>query len=269
MTNKLFRKDIFCSAYSESGELIQFAIRIKNEPGAIAKVANLLFSRDVNILHGFHTAFPGHAEAVWGFFADLKDSTVNIESLVKEIKELDATIDVQLSRPIIKGFIVDELHFPIMVSNERSIVMKIGTIMESFKRLREKFGSGSGFILYEMGKAAGEGKAKSMCEEFDLDQYTVLRLIMAERAAKGWGVPKIEKYDYEKNEAVITVHELFECVPFRGENKEARSQFFRGYLAGVLGYLFNEPVSVTETECIGKGDENCKFVCKAHSEKPG
>jgi len=268
MSYARYRKDIFCSAYSEGGDLYQFAVKLKNTPGAIAKVANILFSRGVNILHGFHTACPGQKEAVWGFFADLKNSDERVEDLVKAIEMLDTTLEVKFSRPIIDGLIVDELHFPVMVLEERSIIMKLKTFTGCFQRLYEKFGSGAAFILYEMGKAAGEDKIKSLNESYNLDKLTALRVIFAEKAAKGWSIPEIEKFDEKTVEASIVVQELFECAPFRGKNKEAKSQFFRGYLAGVLGLLFNKPVSVVEVECIAKGDQRCKFISQLRSEKP-
>jgi len=269
MPGKYYRKDLFCSAYSEDGELFQFVVKIRNVPGAIANVANILFSKGINILHGFHTAYPDRKEAIWGFFADLKDSNEKVENLIKEIEGLDTTLEVKFSKPIIDGLIVDKLHFPVIVLNERSIVMKIKTIAESFNRLYEKFGSGAGFILYEMGMAAGENKVKTINERYDLDKMTTLKIILAERAAKGWGIPEIEKFDEEKIEVTINVQELFECLPFKGKNKEGKSHFFRGYLAGVLSQLFNKLVSVIEVECVAKGDQNCKFISQDHLEKPG
>jgi len=268
MSGGYYPKDLFCSAYSEGGELYQFAIKIRNTPGAIAEVANLLSSKGINILHGFHTACPGKKEAVWGFFADLKGLNEGIESLIKEIESLESTLEVKFSRPIIDGLVVDELHFPIMVLDERSMVMKVKTVAESFNRLYEKFGSGAGFILYEMGMAAGENKVKSMSEKYDLDKLTVLRVILAERAAKGWGIPRIERFNEEKTEVEIKVQELFECLPFKGKYKEAKSHFFRGYLAGILSRLFNKSISVIEVECVAKGDQNCKFISRDLSKKP-
>jgi len=237
-------------------------------PGAIANVANILFSKGINILHGFHYAYPDQNEAMWSFFADLKHSNEKIENLIKEIESLDITLEVKFSKPIIDGLIVDSLHFPVMVLDERSVVMKVKTISESFNRLYEKFSSGACFILYEMGKAAGENKVKTMNEKYNLDKLTLLKVILAEKAAKGWGIPEIEKFDEEKFEAVIAVQELFECLLFQGRNKEGKSHFFRGYLAGVLSQLFNKSVSVTETECIAKGDRNCKFISQIHLERP-
>jgi len=265
MNKPHYRKDIFCSIYSEDGDLFQFAVKLKNIPGSIAEVARILASRGVNILHGFHTVTPRENEAIWGFFIDLKGSNEKIENIAKEIESLDSVLEVKLSRPIIDGLIIDELHFPIMVFNERSIVMKIKTIAGSFNRLYGKFGSGASFILYEMGKAAGQERAKNLSEKYDLDKLTILKIILAERAAKGWGIPEIEKFDEKKAEATINVQELFECVLFRSRNKEAKSQFFRGYLAGVLSQLFGKNVLVVEDECVAKGDPKCKFISQIRS----
>jgi len=269
MPGRYYPKDLFCSAYSEDGCLFQFAIKLKNEPGALAEVANFLSSKGINILHGFHAVCPDRKEVVWGFFVDLKGLNETIENLVKEIEMLDAVLEVNFSKPIIDGLIVDELHFPVTVLDERSIILKIRTFVDCFKRLYEKFGSGAGFILYEMGKAAGENKVKIINEKYNLDRLTVLKVILAEKSAKGWCIPEIEKFDEEKVEITIVVQELFECIPFKGKNRDPKSQFFRGYLAGVLSQLFNKHVSVIETECVAKGDQNCKFIGRVHLEKPG
>jgi len=267
MSSECYRKDFFCSTYSKEGDLVQFAIELKNIPGAIAEVAELFSAKHINILQGFHAVYPNQKKAIWGFFADLKASNEDVEDLIKEINKLDCILGVKFSRPIIDGLIVDELHFPITVSNERSILMKTKTFAHCFRGLREKFGSGANFILYEMGKAAGENKVRNINEQYNLDKLTALRLILAEKAAKGWCIPEIERFDEEKNEAIIVVQELFECVPFKGGNKGAKSQFFRGYLAGALSQLFKKPVSVIETECVANGYRNCKFVGQTRSEK--
>ena len=266
MICKNYRKDIFCSAYSEDGELFQLAIKLKNAPGSVAEIANILCSKHVNFLHGFHTVCPGREEAVWGLFIDLKESNTKIENLVKEIEGLESTIEVKFSRPIIDGLIVDNLHFPMMVMGERSIVMRIDTFAESFNRLYEKFGSGAYFILYEMGRAAGKRRIKKINEKYCLDKITALKVILAERAAKGWGISEIESFNEEKKESTITIRELFECMPFQGRSKRSKSHFFRGYLAGVLSQLFGNPTLVIEAECVAKGDPNCRFIGRPQSE---
>lgn len=85
---------------------------------------------------------------------------------------------------------------------------------------------------------------------------------MAERIAKGWGIPEILEFDEGKVEGAIRIQDLFECLPFKGQSKEARGNLFRGYLTGAISQLYNRRVTVLEDECIAKGDPYCKFSIK-------
>ncbi|MGQ9478669.1 MAG: V4R domain-containing protein [Thermoproteota archaeon] len=59
------------------------------------------------------------------------------------------------------------------------------------------------------------------------------------------------------------MHELFECLPFKGKQDRAVSQIFRGCLVGIFQKLYGKTFSVTESECIAKGDPYCTFRIKA------
>ncbi|MBO3768829.1 MAG: hypothetical protein JTT15_00245, partial [Candidatus Brockarchaeota archaeon] len=126
------------------------------------------------------------------------------------------------------------------------------------KRLYEKFGTGAAVILYEMGLGMGESKFKSVVSKYRVDKQTAVKIILAERSAKGWCIAQLENFN--KNGAVIVAKELFECLPFRDNQERPISQFFRGYLAGVFQQLYGKNVNVIETECIAKGDSSCRFI---------
>jgi hypothetical protein len=79
-------------------------------------------------------------------------------------------------------------------------------------------------------RGAGK-KAQSMVEKYGVKGVEALQLILAERVAKGWGAPSNAEFDEKKLEATIIVQDLFECLALKGENKETKSRFFRGYLA--------------------------------------
>jgi predicted hydrocarbon binding protein len=258
MGDRRYPKDLFCSIYSEGGRCVQFVVRLKNMPEAIAKVSNSLAVKGINILSGFHAASPGGEEVTWGFFIDLKGLDLKPEDLAKEIEGLDVVLEAKFSPPMFDGLIIDEFFFPLMVLGERSVVVRVETFGEMFRRLYESFGSGAATILYGMGLAAGENKAKRVVEKYGVDGLGALQIILAERAAKGWGIPDIA--DKKRPEAAIIVQDLFECLPFKGKHSKANSQFFRGYLTGVFRQLFNKKASVTEVECIAKGNPNCKFI---------
>jgi len=86
---------------------------------------------------------------------------------------------------------------------------------------------------------------------------------MAERTAKGWCIA--EFIEFSSKSITLIVRELFECLPFKGKQENPASQFFRGYIAGLLRQILNKEVAVTEVECVAKGDAACKFVVEVKS----
>jgi predicted hydrocarbon binding protein len=145
-----------------------------------------------------------------------------------------------------------------MVGGERSFTLRVESFGAILKRLYEKFGTGAAVILYEMGIGMGESKFKSIVSKYHVDKQTAVKLILAERSAKGWCIAQLE--DYDRNGAIIVTRELFECLPFKNSQERPISQFFRGYLAGMFQQIYGRSVSVTEVECIAKGDNACKFI---------
>ena len=262
MVNERYPRDLLCSVFSPDRRLVEFVVKLKNVPGAIARVSNRLAEKGINILSGFHTAHPTEESGIWSFFVDLTKADVEPEEVVKRIGELNVALDVKFFEAKFDGLIIDDLHFPLMILGERSAVVKVETFGDMFGRLYETFGSGAAVILYEMGVSAGENKAKSVVEKYGANGLRALQIILAERVAKGWGIPDIAEFDEKRLGAIIKVQDLFECLPFRGKHKESRSHFFRGYLTGVFNQLFHKEASTTEVECVAKGDASCKFTIK-------
>jgi len=260
--DKHYPKDLLYSVYSPGRRLVEYVVELKNVPGAIAKVSNHLAEGGINILSGFHTAYPGKEAGIWGFFVDLTEAEVEPEEVAKQIGELDIVLDVRFSKAIFNGLIIDDLHFPVVILGERSATLKVKTFGDMFGRLYETFGSGAAVILHEMGVSAGEKEAKSVVEKYGVDRLRALQIILAERVAKGWGIPNIAEFDKKRLEATIKVQDLFECLPFKGKHKESRSHFFRGYLTGVFNQLFHKETLTTEVECVAKGDTKCIFTIK-------
>jgi predicted hydrocarbon binding protein len=248
--------------YSPSRKLVEFAVRLKNAPGAMAKVSSELARRGVNILSGFHTAYPGEELATWGFFVDFTSVNTSPEKVAEEIGKLDVVSEVNFAEAKFDGLIVNDLHFPILVMGERSITLRVETVGDMFGRLYEVFGSGAGVILYEMGLKAGENKAESVCGKYGVGDLKALKIVLAERIAKGWGIPELAEFNKEEPSITIRVQDLFECLPFKGKLRETRSNFFRGYLTGLLSVLFDKKVTIVEVECIAKGDQYCVFTTK-------
>lgn len=260
MASKRFPKDLLCSIYSPNKKLAELVVRLRNVPGAMARVSELLESKRVNILSGFHSFHPEEESGPWSFFVDLTSVDIKPCELAEQIGKLDVVLDVFFSEARFGDLIVDNLHFPTVVSGERSVVFRVETFGDMFGRLYEAFGSGAAVILHEMGVSAGENKVKNVIKRYCVNGLKAMQIILAERVAKGWGVPEITEFDGRRLKATVAVKDLFECLPFKGKQRESKSQFFRGYLTGVFNQLFKKRATTTEVECIAKGDGHCKFV---------
>jgi len=254
-------KEVLCAEYRPDAKLIEISVKIKNIPGAFSMVIKTLYERKVRLFSGFHAVSREGDTALIGAFIDVSHSDVQAKDIVRELESLEEVLEVNVSEKAFNGMIIDSLHFPLLVSGDRSFTFRVETFGSIMESLYEKFGTGAAVVLYGMGMTAGENKAKSVLNKYPMDKLDVLRLILMERAAKGWCLAEVAEFNNSR--AVLMVKELFECMPFKGKREEAFSQFFRGYLTGIFKKIFNSSVSVTEVECIAKGDSACKFIVEA------
>ena len=250
-------KDIFVKVYSPDSKPVEFSICLKNVPGALAEVSNLVASLGVNIYSGFLNFYPGEDRGRWAFIAELKGLDVSAEDLANRIKGLENVLEVEYMLPKFDNLLLD-MHFPLLVMGIRSFILKVETWGKITAHLLERFGTGGAFILYEIGLTAGEERAKEVIAE-GFSGSLAFELILEERVGLGWGIPKIIEFDEKNVEGSLSVQDLFECFYFKGAANESRSHFFRGFLVGVIQQLFNKKVRVEEVECIAKGDQACLF----------
>ncbi len=259
---KRYERDLVLGVYSPGSKLAEFLVRLKNVPGALASVSKILSDLNVNVLSGHHFASPREEEGLWIFFVDLTSRGFSVEEIASRLGKSEVVIDVKFSQELIDGIILDKFLFPLIVLEERSIILTVESFAKMSKRLYEAFGSAASVLLYEMGLSAGLSKIESIEEKYRVDGFTALKIVLAERIPKGWGIPRIDELDQESFQAVITVEELFECLSTRNMERKATSHFFRGYLTGLFTKAFNKQFQIKETECISKGDQYCKFIVK-------
>ncbi|MDW8033393.1 MAG: V4R domain-containing protein [Nitrososphaerota archaeon] len=252
-----YPKELLCGEYRADGKIIEVSLRVKNAPFVMRNVLNIFTEKGIKIISGFITQVEENLFQI-GLFLDVSNLKDGITDFIGEIRKTKDIIDVVVSQESFDGMVVDTIHFPLTAFDEKSFTFRVETFGSILAKLYEKFGTGAAVILYEMGSIAGESKVKSIYKKRRMDKSTILKLIMAERIAKGWCVPEI--VDFSSKGAIIVAHELFECLYFKGKQDKSMSHFFRGYLAGIFRQLFNKEASVSEVECIAKGDDTCKYV---------
>lgn len=258
MAKQRYPKDILGVAYSPGRKLAELFLKIENTPKAIVGVLNEVSSHHIKVLSSFQSETQD-GEMCWTLFTDFTDADLPHTKITKILKGLDFVHEATALKSEFKGLVMDEFHFPLLSLGERCITLRVETMGVMFERLRELFGERAHNALYEMGLRAGEIKILKVRRKYGVGGLMALEIAMKERMLKGWGIAKIKKFDKKRARCVIEVQELFECLHWAKIGRRTKSDFFRGYLCGLLTQVFNRNVMVVERKCIAKGDLYCRF----------
>jgi len=238
--------------YIPDKKLFGYWMLLENIPGVLEKVSRVFASYGINILKAIITTDEKGADAL--FFCDLTDASITEDELLKKLKKLRETKEVKLIKPIIKGLLIDNIHFPITISGERYILLKENSFRELVKGMRDELGTAAEAFLYYTGKKIGEELWR------DLDMYTEdieEKLEIFKSLFKNNGLGIIE-FDVTTEASIARVYESLECKQGIG-SKEPYSHLIRGILGGLFKKIYLHEVKVEEVKCIAIGDEYCEF----------
>ncbi len=248
-------KHLPIGAYLPGRKIVEYLVLTEDPVSTLAEITWRAKEKGVEIVAGNLTAEPRSPLRHFSFFADLTHSETTPEELEKELAKVEGVKEVFSQPGTSEGLLVDRLHFPLMVMEERAITLRVETFGDLLQNLNQVESNKLSF--FRLGVKAGLRKARKV-SQLGLSGAQALELVLTERIAKGWGFPSIKKFNGETVE--VEMQDLFECLPFRGKGKESRSQFFRGYLSGLVSGLIGKEVIMEETKCIAKGDRSCYFA---------
>ena len=124
--------------------------------------------------------------------------------------------------------------------------------------LAKRFGNEATVELFrQAGELAGREFASHLLNlELPLDQFiSHLRTVLEESKI---GILRVEKFDAETGDAVLTVGEDLDCsgLPVTGETV---CNYDEGFLAGILKVYTKKDYVVTEVDCWATGSRVCRF----------
>lgn len=200
--------------------------------------------------------------------ADFKGKEKLAKELAEKFKHISYVKSVKLSPPITEGTAVDIFSFPLTFLGSRAVIFREpvyrGLIVGGWKH----FGVPYAILLYTTGYEAGR-----------LAYAAHMNVVTASEARRfaeaifqllGLGRLEFVRLDDRTREAVIRVHDSFECQLFLGAG-EIRGNFIRGIIAGWLAGHWNvgedEEAFAREVKCIAKGDPYCEYTVYVEKKK--
>lgn len=254
-----YPKDVAVWEYAPGRRLAQIVLRLRNVKGALAQVSRVVSECDINLLSGFDSASSASMVGSLSFFADVTDSSHDLESLRKKLLSLPVVMGVEVLYAD-GGFMVDRQHFPVSLSSRRALILRTDALTEMVSHMWRVFGSGAATIIDQMAEAMGKYAAGELIEDLGRDAV-VKNLEEVLQTYTALGYAKMEVVARSGQESLtVQASELFECEANVKRGLRRKSIFFRGHLRGFMSAILHADFEVTERECVAQGDEACSFI---------
>lgn len=261
MVEKMLVRYVPWMLHVEGRELCELCFFVKNEPGGLLRALEVLAKYHVNIL-----STSGYSHASWKYapiilFIDVSNlSEKEFSSLVNELERVTGS-KVRYKKSTVKGFIIDELSFPMYVApNIRALMLSEEVVENMLKGLYEKYGDVAASILYNFAFGGGKALTEKMLKRLEgIELENIVAELLKFPQATGWCKVEIEDLDLAAPKASLKLFSSFECEALKFRRKPS-SHLIRGYLSGVFTAVLKKQYRFVEVKCIAVGDPYCKLV---------
>jgi predicted hydrocarbon binding protein len=251
------RKDVNVFVYDPSMKFFNVVVELKNEPGALRSVLDILQGLKINILGSFSSVDPKGDTGTWSAFVENSDHTAS--GLKRRILSSPLVLSAIVTEST-DGFLVDSVHFPLTFNTgDRAVLMRSEQLSRMLSVIRKEFGSGGNVILYEEGRAYGKSVGADYLSRLGLKLVeSNLPNVMNLYQALGWF--KLERVRQNRREKSLTIRVsgCFECEG--SKSAVPYSHFVRGHLSGAMTAIFGREMTCEETRCVAAGGQVCEFL---------
>lgn len=243
--------------FDPSTKFFNLVVELKNVPGALRSVLDILQDLKINVLGSFSSVDPKGNTGTWSAFVESPGHTVS--GLKKKILSSPYVRDMVVTEST-GGFLVDSIHFPLTFNTgDRAVLMRSEYLRGMLSVIRKELGSGGNVILHEEGRAYGKGVGANYGNWLGLKFVrSHLPKVLNLYQALGWF--KLEGARQNKREGswTIRVSGCFECEGSKSNGPY--SHFVRGHLSGTMTAIFGREMICEETKCVAAGDPVCEFL---------
>lgn len=245
---------------------------LKDVPGTLAKIFNIIYVRNINVIGCITSATPEESGGIFcAVYLDITDIPASeLRNLLNDLKSLEEVYYVDYNEFDMNSAgsaAFSQYYEELCIVNERAVIFTHAHLKGLFNGLYEKFKEGAAVFLYHLGLTVGEFLANTYKPllELNVTPKTLLELALQTGKAFGW----FSKYELDvisKDEYRIKIWNSVECSFLSGVANGPAGNLRRGILAGYLSRLFGGEWVVNEVECVNAGNERCTFHAK--KEKP-
>ena len=255
-------KRVFASDFRPSTRLAQFSIEMQNVVGAMQEQAETMGKHGVKILSGFHDAPILAERGTWSFFADFTGADSEPEALAAELRSHRSVLKVRCQSTN-DGFVTDTMHFPVLLGDERAIIVRASILVSIINRINSILGPDSKsaqVMTHQLGVAGGQSVFESTKKVIGVEfiRQNVARTLNL-FTTLGYGILNVSSVNLQAKTAEIHISDGFESADSANTSSRPQCHFIRGLLAGWFSQLFETKIDVIETRCEAKGDPNCVF----------
>ncbi|MCD6510035.1 MAG: hypothetical protein J7L11_06585 [Thermoprotei archaeon] len=190
-------------------------------------------------------------------FLDFTNSKSRPETVASDLLKLKCIKQVFILKPV-GDLLIDEYHFPLIVGNERVILLSMSWLRAMLRKTREEFGDGVEAFFYHQGRMLGEAIYDIINEFSRGDRNEFLRLCELFFLVYGMGILRIVEFKPDIPLIRVRIHHNFECELGKGSGRPY-SHLVRGIIAGISSRFLNVKLMAIEEKCIAKGDPFCEF----------
>jgi predicted hydrocarbon binding protein len=247
------RKVVFPFYYSPDKKVVHVVAEIRDDPGALASLLNLLGSR-LNFL-GTTSYTTTEGTAIFSGFAETLSRTDTPSAIQSFAAGAFSVIGCQVWEDK-DGLLVDWFHTGMESGNgEPYIVLPTSGIAKTFESIVHTFGSGGETILFLEGKEFATARYESYRRMLGPNPET--RVVEVSHIFEALGYGSSEVSQMSGGAIHLIQRNCFECS---GPTNNGRScSFTRGVVAGSLGAVFGKEMNCEETACRLRGDGACEF----------
>ena len=225
----------------EGKKILQFAVVLKDEIGAFAKVVETISKHNVDIRSASVGNLTSTADFVATFFLEFERSMISAENLADAIRKHSFVKVVRYSSSDDRLF--DGFIFPVSIGNgHRIILMRTEPLLNIERSLISKFGSAGGTIMFEEGKAYADNVFDQyMAALPNLDKEQLLENLKDGLRATGWGLFEVSR---QKQGFVVTVND----PPLLTDTDYLENRFYYGVGCRVLERLYSVKLRLAGSE---------------------